>query len=123
MDIVRGRRLAANVGPSRDENSFDVYPAHGGGPTFTVKTLHISCKSDTYRGSEHQYGGIAIYARNYETDWYTENKTHCKSGYVVIMRTDTKEFQEKQTTDGARGAKYMEPFTEVHLGNFAMIIM
>ena len=87
---------AAIVRPSGDGSLFDVYPADDCGPTFTVKTLHISCKSDTYRESEHKYGGIVIYARNGQTDWYTANNTHCKSGYVVIMQTDTKEFQEKQ---------------------------
>ena len=94
---------AANVYPSRDGSSFDVYSAHGSGPSFTIKTLHISCQSDTYRGSEHKYGGIIIYARNGETDWRTANNTHCKSGYVVIMRTDTKEFQNKQKKWRERG--------------------
>ena len=79
---------AGNVRPSRDGSSFDVYPSRGGGQSFTVTTLHISCKSDTFRGSEHKYGGIVIYARSNETDWYTANRTHCKSGYVVIMRTE-----------------------------------
>ena len=97
------RDMAANVRPSRDGSSFDVYPANGCGPTFTVKTLHISCKSDTYRGSEHKYGGIILYARNAEIDWYTANNTHCKSGYVVIKRTDTKEFQEKQNRWDEKG--------------------
>ena len=94
--MARGCRLAANVRPSRNESSFDVYPAHGSGPSFTVKTLHISCKSVTYRGSEYKYGGIIIYARNSETDWYAANRTHCKSGYVVIMRRDTSEFEDLQ---------------------------
>ena len=94
---------AANVSLAIDKFSFDVYPLLGGGPSFTVKTLHISCKSDTYRASEHKYGGIIMYARNSETDWYTANGTHCKSGYVVIMRTDTEEFEEKQKKWGERG--------------------
>ncbi|KAL9962192.1 hypothetical protein ACROYT_G031274 [Oculina patagonica] len=54
---------------------------------------------DTYRGSgpkygQPWYGGIIIYARNGQTDWRTANGTHCKSGYLVIMRTDTSEFEE-----------------------------
>ncbi|XP_068752140.1 uncharacterized protein [Montipora capricornis] len=95
----------ANVRPSGEGSSFDVYSNHGGGPSLTVKTLHISCKSDMYRGSEHKYGGIIIYARNNETDWdwYTANRTHCKSGYVVIMRTDSEEFQERQNKWHERG--------------------
>ena len=68
LDGQIGICAAANVRPSRDGSSFDVDPTHGGGPSFTVKTLHISCKSDTYRGSEHEYGGIIIYARNSEAD-------------------------------------------------------
>ena len=96
-------RFASNVRPSRDGSSFDVYPAHGFRPSFTVKTLHISCKSDTYRGREQKYGGIIVYARNGETNWYTANGTHCKSGYVVIMRTDTKEFQGQQNKWRERG--------------------
>ena len=103
LDGQIGICAAANIRPSRDGSSFDVYPTHGDGPSFTVKTLHISCKSDTYHGSEHKYGGIIIYARNSETDWYTANRTHCKSGYVVIMRTDTEEFQEKQNRWRERG--------------------
>ncbi|XP_020617504.1 uncharacterized protein LOC110055453 isoform X1 [Orbicella faveolata] len=86
----------ANVRPARDRTSFVVCPAHGCGPSFTVRTLHISCKSDTYRGSEQQYGGIIIYSRNGATDWRTANDTHCKSGYVVIMQTDTKAFKDLQ---------------------------
>ena len=39
---------------------------------------------------------IVLYGRNGETDWYTANGTHCKSGYVVIMRTDTSEFEDLQ---------------------------
>ena len=86
LDGQIGICAAANVRPSRDGSSFDVYPTHG-----------------TYRGSEHKYGGIIIYACNSETDWYTANRTHCKSGYVVIMRTDTEEFQDKQNKWGERG--------------------
>ena len=103
LDRLRGMMALARVRPSGEGSSFDVYSTHGGGPSFTIKTLHISCKSDMYRGSEHKYGGIIIYARNNETDWYTANRTHCKSGYVVIMRTDSKEFQEKQNKWHERG--------------------
>lgn len=88
----------ANVRPTKDGTSFVVYPAQGYGPSFTVSTLHISCKPDTYHGSEQKYGGIIIYARNGQTDWRTENSTHCKSGYVVIMQTDTKAFKDLQAS-------------------------
>ena len=86
LDGQIGICAAANIRPSRDGSSFDVYPTHG-----------------TYRGSEHKYGGIIIYACNSETDWYTANRTHYKSGYIVIMRTDTEEFQDKQNKWGESG--------------------
>lgn len=91
-------RLArARVYVAEDRSSFDVCPKNPcSGPTFTVETLHISCQSDTYRGSKRMYGGIIIYGRNSQGDWRTANGTHCKSGYVVIMQTDTREFQEMQ---------------------------
>lgn len=116
---------AANVKPSGDGSSFSVSPLTDGCklPSINVSTFHISCKSDTYREGKLKYGGIIIYARNGQTDWYTKNNTHCKSGYVVIMRTDTEEFQEKKTRNGARGAEYMAPFTKWHLGNLAMIMV
>ena len=88
--------FASYVDESSDGCSFDVYSAHHSGPSFTIEKLHISCNSDPYSGPKHKYGGIIIYARNGETDWYTANNTHCKSGYVVIMRTDTEEFKKKQ---------------------------
>ena len=79
-----------------DQEGFVVTPASGSGPSFIVKTIHISCKSDTYLGPDRKYGGIIVYGRNGETDWYTANGTHCKSGYVVIMQTDTKDFKDLQ---------------------------
>ena len=88
----------ANVRPTKDRTSFVVHPARGNGSSFTVSTLHISCQSDTYRGSEQKYGGIIIYSRNGETDWYTANNTHCKSGYVVIIQTDTEAFKDLQAS-------------------------
>ena len=90
---------AANVKRAPDGNSFDVYPAHGPDddqPTFTVTTLHLSCQSDTYCGRSCKYGGIIIYGHNSKGDWRTANGTHCKSGYVVILQTDTSSFKELQ---------------------------
>lgn len=86
----------ANVRPTRDRTSFVVHPARGSGPSFTVSSLHISPQSDKYRGTEQMYGGIIIYARDGATDWSTANGTHYKSGYVVIMQTDTKAFKDVQ---------------------------
>jgi len=87
----------ANVQPITDQTSFVVHPATGHqGPCFAVSTLHISRQSDRYRGPDKMYGGIIIYAYNGATDWYTANGTHCKSGHVVITRTDTKAFQDRR---------------------------
>jgi len=86
----------ANVRPAEDRTTFVVHPAHGNSPSITVSALHISCQSDTYSGSQKKYGGIIIYSRKGETDWHTANNTHCKSGYVVIMQTDTKTFKDLQ---------------------------
>lgn len=88
--------MGAHVSVEDDKKGFVVHPSHGCGPSFPVRTIHISCQSDTYLGSDHKYGGIILYARNGQTDWYTANGTHCKSGYVIITRTDTREFEELQ---------------------------
>jgi len=66
-------------------------------PIFIAYTIHISCRSDPYSGSHYKYGGIILYGQNGPDDWRTVNGTHCKSGYVVIMRTDTTEFTELQS--------------------------
>lgn len=87
--------FAAYVEGEEEDKCFIVSP-RGGGKIFFVYTIHISCKSNPYSGSRHKYGGIIIYGRNGLGDWYTANGTHCKSGYVVIMQTDTEEFQELQ---------------------------
>ena len=100
-----------------DREGFVVYPAGGSGRSFTVKTIHISCKSDTYLGPDHKYGGIIVYSRSGETDWCTANGTHCKSGYVVIMQTDTRAFKVLQAKypyepGKVHGIIYREAFGE-----------
>ena len=71
---------------------------------FIVKTLHISsCTSDAHLGSDEKYGGIAIFARNDKQDWYAANKTHCKSGHVVLKQADTRKFEGLQTNWRERG--------------------
>ena len=85
---------AANV--KREKDFFFVYPRSGNGGRLPVYTIHISCKSDAYEGNVSSYGGIIIYGREGEGDWVTKNETRCKSGYVVIMQTDTEEFKELQ---------------------------
>ena len=69
-----------------------------------MKTLHISsCTSDTHLGSDEKYGGIAIFARDDKQDWYAANKTHCKSGHVVLKQADTRKFEGLQTNWRERG--------------------
>ena len=96
----------ANVRPTKGRTSLVVYPAYYYGPFFTVNTLHISSQSDTYC--------------NGETHWKTDS-THCKSGYVVIMQTDTKAFKVYERHGETNLAKYMASFTEKHLGNLAKV--
>lgn len=87
---------AANVEEKKDR--FLVKPRGGKGEIFSVDTIHISCNSDAYKRdvSKSSYGGIIVYAREEKGDWYTQNGTHCKSGYVVFTKTDTKEFEDLQ---------------------------
>ena len=84
---------AANI--EGKEDCFLVKPLSGNGEIFSVYTIHISCKSDAYK-REHKYGGIIVYAREGKGDWKTKNGKHCKSGYVVITKTDTEEFKKLQ---------------------------
>ena len=50
--------VLVNVRHPKDRCSFDVYPANGSGPCFTVTTLQMSCQSDTYIGSDHKYSKV-----------------------------------------------------------------
>ena len=60
---------AANI--KRQQDCFLVYPRDSNeGEIFRIYTIHISCKSDPYRGSASMYGGIIIYVREGEGDWY-----------------------------------------------------
>ena len=53
-----------------------------------VKTMHISCQSDTYYPG-HNYAGVIIYQYDGKSEWRTANNTRCKSGYIVIEDTDS----------------------------------
>ena len=97
------------------QDHFMVRPQSGkDGKSFRVDTIHISRKSDPYQGTEDKYGGIIIYACQGEGNWSTPNGKHCKSGYVVIMQTDTEKFeklQEKWNEPGiVHGTIYKEAF-------------
>ena len=77
-----------------------------------VETMHISCKSDTYK-SGHNYGGIIIYQYNGKSEWRTANNTHCKSGYIVIQDTDSENVKQWIKEPGkVHGAVFRNAFGE-----------
>ena len=82
--------------------------------TIGVETIHISCKSDTFKGKNHNYAGVMIYHCNGKSDWKTANRTHCKSGYLVIQDTDSEDVKKwRGKTDGVvHGAVYRNAFGE-----------
>ena len=79
-----------------------------------VRTMHLSCKSDTTYQSGHNYGGVIIYQYNGKSDWRTANNTHCQSGYIVIQDTDSQNVKKwKDKEPGAvHGAVYRNAFGE-----------
>ena len=99
------------------QDHFMVRPQNGeNGKSFRVDTIHISSKSVAYQGKTYLYGGIIIYACQGKGNWSTSNGTHCKSGYVVIMRTDTNKFKKlkkKWNEPGkVHGTIYKEAFEQ-----------
>ena len=83
-------------------------------PSFSVETIHISCKSDAYRGSEYCYAGVIIYSCDGKSQWQTANGTRCKSGYLVIMDTAKEEVKkyQQQSPGQVHGAVYRSAFGE-----------
>ena len=79
----------------------------------TVRTMHLSCKSDTYQ-SDRNYGGVIIYLYDGMSDWITANNTDCKSGYIVIQDTDSENIQRWMSTEPGivHGAVYRNAFGE-----------
>ena len=53
-----------------------------------LKTMQISCKSDTYQPG-HNYAGVIVYQHDGKSEWRTAKNTYCKSGYIVIQDTDS----------------------------------
>ena len=99
VNISRGR-----VAPCDDSNL----------PSFPFETIHISCKSDAYQGTDYCYAGVIIYSCDYKSEWQTANGTRCKSGYLVIMDTGTekvKQFRGKSPGQ-VHGAVYRSAFGE-----------
>lgn len=84
-----------------------------GAENVVLKTMHLSCKSHSYRPG-HKYGGLIIYQYNGNLEWRTANNTHCLSGYIVIQDTDSdsvKQWKEREPGQ-VHGAVYRNAFGE-----------
>ena len=83
-------------------------------PAFSVETIHISCQSDSYEGTDNCYAGVIIYSCDGKSEWQTANGTRCKSGYLVIMDTGTEKVKKlQQHSPGlVHGAIYRSAFGE-----------
>ena len=80
--------------------------------TIDVKTMHISCQSDTYQDG-HEYGGVILYQYNRQSEWTTTNNTRCKTGYIVIQDSGSKNVKQWSGEPGAvHGAVYRNAFGE-----------
>ena len=101
-----GRMLLRNPNPAKAVCT-DV-------PFFSVETIHISCKSDAYQGTDYCYAGVIIYSCDGKSEWQTTNGTRCKSGYVVIMDTNAKKLKpyQQQGPGLVHGAVYRRAFGE-----------
>ena len=104
-------RFSACCTASRDRSHIIVGPACDGNTT--VKSMHISCQSDTYRPG-HNYAGVIIYQYEGKSDWRTANNTHCKSGYIVIQDTGSDKVKKwiGKEPGAVHGAVYRNAFGE-----------
>ena len=88
------KEAAVNI--EKREDSFLVRPRSRRskeGKAFHIETIRISSKSDPYLRGNFDYGGIIIYG--YKGKERPEvNGKQGQRGYVVIMRTDTKDFKD-----------------------------
>ena len=114
----RGGALYGQYDPTARELQFITQPFDPS-KTIVVETIHISCRSDTFEGQNHNYAGVIIFQYNGETDWRTANGTRCTSGYLVIQDTDSEDVQQwRGETDGVvHGAVYRNAFGEVNTSN------
>ena len=83
--------------------------------TFPANQMHIVRRTDAYCEENSKYGGVIIYQYDGKIDWTTANGTHCLSGYIVIMNTDStivKQFQYKGQFGMVHGAVYECAFGE-----------
>ena len=102
---------AVNYDPTKEE----VFPDNPKGPSFSFETIHISCKSDAYQGTDYNYAAVIIYAYDGKTKWETRNGTRCKGGYLVIKDTESENVKEFSESDGlVHGAVYRSAFGEEH---------
>ena len=78
-----------------------------------VKTMYISCQSDTYQPG-HNYAGIIIYQYDGKSEWRTTNNTHCKTSYIVIQDTDSQNAKKwiGKVPGQIHGAVYRNAFGE-----------
>ena len=83
-------------------------------PSFSVETIHISCQSDSYEGTDNCYAGVIIYSCDGKSEWQTANGTRCKTGYLLIMDTETEKVKKfQQHSPGlVHGAIYRSAFGE-----------
>ncbi|CAB4035795.1 Hypothetical predicted protein [Paramuricea clavata] len=81
--------------------------------TVIIETMHISCKSDTYK-KRHNYGGVIIYQYDGKSEWRTANNTRCKSGYIAIQDTDSENVKKwiGKEPGQVHGAVYRNVFGE-----------
>ena len=102
---------AVNYDPVKKE----VFPDNPKGPSFSFETIHISCESDAYQGTDYNYAGVIIYAYDGKTKWETRNGTRCKGGYLVIKDTGSRNVTEFRESDRkVHGAVYRSAFGEEH---------
>ena len=81
-------------------------------PDIQVEKFVLSNKSDVYI-PEHNYGGIILYSHKGKTDWRL-NGIHCKTGYIVILDTDSERVKSMIATSPGivHGAVYKCIFGE-----------
>ena len=80
-----------------------------------IKTMHVSRKSDTYQPG-HNYRGVTEYQHNSQSEWWTANNTHCKSGYIVIKTQIQKMLWNRKVQSLV---EFTEQFIEMSLVNLS----
>ena len=117
IDIVREMAASGFFGgrfvAPREKDKLEIYPASNNEEKVLVKTMHISCQSDTYKPG-HNYGGVIIYQYDSKSEWRTANNTRCKSGYIVIQDTDSENVKKWMSKEPGvvHGAVYRNAFDE-----------